>query len=233
MEAAAGPEALTASFSAEEQRLIDELRSKYTRGEQEHGLKRSGAHTECFSAAAVAAAARAGPLEPPPPAPASTQAQAQPPAAAPAAQTASCRLCAECQGTGSVVEAYNHRTLERSCTQCGGQGTVRTNAGSGGSSTHNGDGSMRGSSSTQGSTPCSSSGGAKSTHERLAGWEAELEALKQSLAGATDSRELQLKSALILELERAAASLRARLTQVGEAARRLQGWAWTHMPAHA
>lgn len=50
-----------------------------------------------------------------------------------------------------------------------------------------------------------------SDRERLTGWEAELAALKQSLAGVSDSRELELKAALILELERAAASLHQRL----------------------
>ncbi|KAI7843362.1 hypothetical protein COHA_003058 [Chlorella ohadii] len=160
---AADAEALTASFSADEQRLIADLRSKYS----------TGTHLAA-------------------PAPAQLPSAAAPTAAA---QPHGCQLCAECHGTGTVVAAYNHRTLERCCTQCVGQGTVRTD-----DSTHSG---------THGSG--SSSHGrnsSRSADERLAGWEAELEALKQSLAGVADSTELQLKAALILELERAAARLR-------------------------
>ncbi|PRW56836.1 hypothetical protein C2E21_4532 [Chlorella sorokiniana] len=171
--ATAGEECLTASFSSKEQHLIDQLRAKYSAG-------------------------------PSPPAAAQAQAPAQPSAAAPAAaaQPGSCRLCSTCQGTGTVAEAYNHRTLERCCPECRGQGTTSSSACSGSGSTHSSS-TRSGSGSTH-----SSGGGGKSACARLAGWEAELEALKQSLAGVTDSRELQLKSALILELERAAAALR-------------------------
>ena len=115
------------------------------------------------------------------------QAEARP---QPAAVAPGCRLCMACQGAGTVAEPYNQRLLERSCAECGGQGTLRAGA------------------SGQASSQASARSGA---HERLAGWEAELAALKQSLAGASDSRELELKAALILELERAAAGLRQRL----------------------
>ena len=136
------------------------------------------------------------------------------------AQPAACRLCAECHGTGTVAEAYNHRTLERCCTQCGGQGTVRHEGGSGGgSNTQNGSGGSTHNiraSAQSGGTRMAGSG--KGAHGRLASWEAELEALKQSLAGVSDSQELQLKAALVLELGRAAAAMRegvAAAKQVG------------------
>lgn len=160
----------------------------------------------------------AGPAPAPAPAPPPAAA-----AAAAAAQPAACRLCAECYGKGMVAETYNHRTLERCCTQCGGQGTVRNEGGSGGgSSTHSGSGGSTHNvrSSAQSGGTHSSSSSAKGVHERLAGWEAELEALKQSLAGVSDAQELQLTAALILELERAAAALRkgvAAAKQVGTA----------------
>lgn len=186
---AADAEGLTALFSADEQHLIADLRAKYSTGESQCSQRQPGAQ-------------RPRPAQPPTPplagaflvAPAPAQLSSAP-APPPAAQPPGCQLCAECRGTGTVVAAYDHRTLERCCTQCGGQGTVRT-----GDSTHSG---------THGSG--SSSHGrnsSRSADERLAGWEAELEALKQSLAGVADSTELQLKAALILELERAAARLR-------------------------
>ncbi|KAL4443456.1 hypothetical protein ABPG75_011193 [Micractinium tetrahymenae] len=121
-------------------------------------------------------------------------------------------MCFTCSGTGTTVECYDHRRLERSCPDCEGDGAWRqAGAGSAGGgdgpaptqaangpapSCHTGGGSGAGSASTA------------TRAARLAAYEQEMEALKASLAGCADEQEVRLQAELIAQIEQQAARLR-------------------------
>ncbi|KAG2448441.1 hypothetical protein HYH02_006333 [Chlamydomonas schloesseri] len=89
---------MQASFTPQEQELIDKLRDKYAgqRAEQE-------VDTSCLQCVAST-----GPT-------ASSSGKA-------AGSNVDASVCPHCQGTGTIVEIYNHRRLENYCQNCEGRG---------------------------------------------------------------------------------------------------------------
>lgn len=164
------------NLSAEDQAVVDRLRSKYA------------------DAAAAASSTEEGALD----ASIAASAQAMIPASSGGkGSNVDARMCGQCQGQGKVVEIYNHRRLERYCETCEGRGvTVYKN----GVEVREGAGGGARGSAAAGSGQASASGmagpdGPEVVAERIAKLQADLQQITKKLAGYTQER-LELRASL-------------------------------------
>ncbi|KAG2424538.1 hypothetical protein HXX76_014419 [Chlamydomonas incerta] len=99
---------MQASFSPQEQELIDKLRDKYA---GQRTLEE--VDTSCLQCAAGSGTS-----------PTTTVAPAGKGAggAARASTNVDASVCTQCHGTGTIIEIYNHRRLENYCQSCEGRG---------------------------------------------------------------------------------------------------------------
>lgn len=127
----------------------------------------------------------------------------QPPQPAPTQGSAAALRA--CSGSGLLSEAYDNRTLQRSCHECGGSGVRHADGGSG--DAHDraaGGGSARRSAGSAALAPAAGSAAPLVEH-----YELELASVKQGMAGCAEGKELRLRAELATQLERHIALLRA------------------------